>query len=234
MIQKLLAVFLLLLIGACDNPSTSVSTQKKGPKNGLVHTYNEDGSISASINYKNNLRHGLALDFYKDGKLRAEINYKDNLKDGLAKWYHKNGNVYRTTSYKDDQRNGEQKKYYEEGELMSEALFYQDHPGIGLKEYNKSGQERKAKPTFSTGKKDLLEDGTMLVKIQLSNKVKEVSLYQGELTNEIYLHENLKEINKTANTGIAKIPPGTNEITVLAKYKTRFKNYRVAKGTVKR
>ena len=52
MIQKLLAVFLLLLIGACDNPSTSVSTHKKGPKNGLVHTYNEDGSISTSINYK--------------------------------------------------------------------------------------------------------------------------------------------------------------------------------------
>jgi hypothetical protein len=117
---------------------------------------------------------------------------------------------------------------------MSEALFYQGHPGIGLKEYNKSGQERKAKPTFSTGKKDLLEDGTMLVKIQLSNKVKEVSLYQGELINEFYLHENLKEINKTANTGIAKIPPGRNEITVLAKYKTRFKNYRVVKGTVKR
>ena len=91
MIQKLLVFFLLASLSACDSPSTTISKKEKGPKNGLVHTYNEDGSISASINYKNNLREGLALDFYTDGKLRAEINYTNNVKESLAKWNHKNG-----------------------------------------------------------------------------------------------------------------------------------------------
>ena len=234
MIQKLLVFFLLASLSACDSPSTTISIKEKGPKNGLVHTYNEDGSISASINYNNNLREGLALDFYTDGKLRAEINYTNNVKEGLAKWYHKNGGVYRSTAYIANERHGLQKKFYEDGELMSEAMFYKNHPGIGLKEYNKSGQERKAIPEFKLSDKQVLKDGTVRVKVQLANKVKEVSLYQGNLVNELYLNNDLKEINKTARTGIAEIPPGKSEITLLAKYKTRYKNYRVVKGTVKR
>ena len=34
---------------------------------------------------------------------------------------------------------------------MSGAEFYDNEPGIGLKEYNKSGQERKSKAAFVFG-----------------------------------------------------------------------------------
>ena len=91
MIKKLLVPIFILCVISCDQTSFDGKKEDGGPKNGLVHTYNEDGSLSASINYKNNLRHGLALDYYKDGKLRAEIDYVNGLKQGLAKWYHKNG-----------------------------------------------------------------------------------------------------------------------------------------------
>ena len=139
MIKKLFVPIFILFVISCDHTSSDGKKEDIGPKNGLVHTYNEDGSLSASINYKNNLRHGRALDYYKDGKLRAEIDYVNGLKEGLAKWFHKNGKLFRSTAYIADQREGFQKKYYEEGALMSVAEFHENHPGIGLKEYNQSG-----------------------------------------------------------------------------------------------
>ena len=71
-------------------------------------------------------------------------------------------------------------------------------------------------------------------KFRLSNKVKEVTLFQGELKNGKFLHKGLTEINKTANTGFINIPKGKDEVVVIAKYKTRFKNYRVVQGIAKR
>jgi len=235
MIKNLFLLSIIATLVGCSNGNdTTTSTQTKGPKNGLVHTYNEDGSISASINYVEGVRHGLASDFYTDGKLRAKIDYVNGVKEGKAKWYHKNGKPYRITNYKGDERNGVQRKFYEDGELMSEALFFNNFPGIGLKEFSKSGQERKAVPKFTFSNKKMQADGSVIVEVKLANKVKEVSLYQGDLADNLYLHDELKEINKTANTGFAIIPTGKNEVTILAKYKTRYKNYRVVTGVAKR
>tara|TARA_B110000444_G_C18742521_1_gene548696 strand:+ start:464 stop:1168 length:705 start_codon:yes stop_codon:yes gene_type:complete len=233
MIKKLFVPILILFIISCDQISSDGKKEDGGPKNGLAHTYNEDGSLSASINYKNNLRHGLALDYYKDGKLRAEIDYVNGLKEGLAKWYHKNGKLFRSTAYIDDQREGFQKKYYEEGALMSVAEFHNNQSGIGLKEYNKSGQERKSKAAFVFGEKTPLANGAVKIEVRLNNKVKEVNIFQGSLKEGKFMHEGLVDINKTANMGYAIIPKGETEASVVAKYKTRYKNYRVLHGKAK-
>jgi hypothetical protein len=236
MLRKILSLVILMALVACQNqrPSSTEEAKKKGLKNGLVHTYNEDGSLSASIHYKDDIRHGMALDYYTDGKLRAEIDYVHGVKEGEAKWYHKNGKVFRTTEYLADARQGFQKKYYEDGELMSEIEFHNNFPGVGLREFNKSGHERKAKVEFVFGDPINLNNGSVTREVRLSNKVKEVTLYQGELKNGKFLHEGLVEINKTANTGFVNIPKGETEIKVIAKYKTRFKNYRVVQGIAKR
>jgi len=233
MIKKLFVPILILFVISCDQISSDGKKEDGGPKNGLVHTYNEDGSLSASINYKNNLRHGLALDYYKDGKLRAEIDYVNGLKEGLAKWYHKNGKLFRSTAYIADQREGFQKKYYEEGALMSVAEFHNNQSGIGLKEYNKSGQERKSKAAFVFGEKTPLDNGAVKIEVRLNNKVKEVNIFQGSLKDGKYMHKGLVDINKTANMGYAIIPKGETEVSVVAKYKTRYKNYRVLHGKAK-
>ena len=233
MIKKLFVPILILFVISCDQISSDGKKEDGGPKNGLVHTYNEDGSLSASINYKNNLRHGLALDYYKDGKLRAEIDYVNGLKEGLAKWYHKNGKLFRSTAYIADQREGFQKKYYEEGALMSVAEFHNNQSGIGLKEYNKSGQERKSKAAFVFGEKTPLANGAVKIEVRLNNKVKEVNIFQGSLKEGKFMHEGLVDINKTANMGYAIIPKGETEVSVVAKYKTRYKNYRVLHGKAK-
>ena len=234
MIKKLFVPIFILFVISCDQTSSDGKKEDAGPKNGLVHTYNEDGSLSASINYKNNLRHGRALDYYKDGKLRAEIDYVNGLKEGLAKWFHKNGKLFRSTAYIADQREGFQKKYYEEGALMSVAEFHENHPGIGLKEYNQSGQERKSKAAFVFGEKTPLDNGAVKIEVRLNNKVKEVNLFKGSLKNDKFMHDGLVEINKTANLGHVVIPKGVKEVPVVAKYKTRYKNYRVLQGTAKR
>ena len=233
MIKQLLIPIFILSVISCNQTSSDGKKEDGGPKNGLVHTYNEDGSLSASINYKNNLRHGLAIDYYKDGKLRAEIDYVNGLKQGLAKWYHKNGKIFRITAYIADQREGFQKKYYEEGDLMSVAEFHENEPGIELKEYNKSGQERKSKAAFVFGEKTPLDKGAVKIEVRLNNKVKEVNIFQGSLKDGKFMHEGLVDINKTANMGYAIIPKGETEVSVVAKYKTRYKNYRVLHGKVK-
>ena len=233
MIKKLLISIFILSVISCNQTSSDGKKEDGGPKNGLVHTYNEDGTLSASINYKNNLRHGLAIDYYKDGKLRTEIDYVNGLKQGLAKWYHKNGKIFRRTAYIADQREGFQKKYYEEGDLMSVAEFHENEPGIGLKEYNKSGQERKSKAAFVFGEKTPLDNGAVKIEVRLNNKVKEVNIFQGSLKNGKFMHEGLVDINKTANMGYAIIPKGETEVSVVAKYKTRYKNYRVLHGKAK-
>ena len=233
MIKKLLIPIFILSVISCNQTSSDGKKEDGDPKNGLVHTYNEDGSLSASINYKNNLRHGLALDYYKDGKLRAEIDYVNGLKQGLAKWYHKNGKIFRRTAYIADQREGFQKKYYEEGDLMSVAEFHENEPGIGLKEYNKYGQERKSKAAFVFGEKTPLDNGAVKIEVRLNNKVKEVNIFQGSLKDGKFMHEGLVDINKTANMGYAIIPKGETEVSVVAKYKTRYKNYRVLHGKAK-
>lgn len=234
MIQKLLSLILLVTLIACDNSSTSTSKQQKGPKNGLVHTYNSDGSISASIHYKDDIRHGLATDFYTDGKLRAKIDYVMGVKEGKAKWYHRNGNLFRITDYVADQRQGWQRKYYDDGELMSEVEFYEGFPGVGLKEYSQSGNERRAKTKFVLGESTKMPDGTTRVEVRLSNKVKEVSFYQGDLLNGKFMHEGLESINKTANMGYLVFPKGQNQVSVIAQYKTRYKNFRVVQEIVKK
>ena len=233
MIKKLFVPIFILCVISCDQTTSDGKKEDDGLKNGLVHTYNEDGSLSASINYKNNLRHGLALDYYKDGKLRAEIDYVNGLKQGLAKWYYKNGKIFRSTAYIADQREGFQKKYYEEGALMSVAEFHENEPGIGLKEYNKSGQERKSKAAFVFGEKTPLDNGAVKIEVRLNNKVKEVNIFQGSLKDSKFMHQGLVEINKTANMGYAIIPKGETEVSVVAKYKTRYKNYRVLHGKAK-
>ena len=229
--QHYFIVFLFMIgISSCNTSGDSKKANEKGLKNGLIHTYNEDGSISASIHYTNGIRNGLATDYYTDGKIRAEINYVQGLKQGQAKWYHKNGKVYRSTEYMSDLREGRQRKYYEDGTLMSEIQFHQNHPGIGLKEYNKYGQERKSKPEFIFGELIPQDDGSFTMEVRLNNKVKEVSFYQGMLKKEIYLHDDLVAINKTANSAFIRFPKGKKQVDIAAKYKTRYKNYRVIIG----
>ncbi len=234
MIKKFCLLFILFGAFACESNQNSITSAQKGPKNGLLHTYNEDGTISSSIFYKDNIRNGLAKDFYEDGSLRAEIEYVDGLKEGAAKWYYKTGNLFRLTQYKNGERHGVQKKFYEEGGLISIAEFFENHPGIGLKEYSKSGKERKSRPEISVEKKKTNPDGSLLYEISINNKVKEVNLYTGPLKKDRFLHEKMVGINKVANKGFVTLEKDQNKLLLSAKYKTRFDNYRVLKGFIQR
>ena len=50
MIKKLFVSIFILCIISCDQTSSDGKKEDGGSKNGLVNTYNEDGSLSASIN----------------------------------------------------------------------------------------------------------------------------------------------------------------------------------------
>ena len=83
------------------------------------------------------------------------------------------------------------------------------------------------------GEKTPLDNGAVKIEVRLNNKVKEVNIFRGSLKAGKFMHEGLVDINKTANMGYAIIPKGETEVSVVAKYKTRYKNYRVLHGKVK-
>tara|TARA_B100001057_G_scaffold108758_1_gene106622 strand:+ start:172 stop:369 length:198 start_codon:yes stop_codon:yes gene_type:complete len=61
MIKKLFVTIFILCVISCDQTLSSRKKEDTGFKNGLVHTYNEDGGLSSSIYYKNyRVLHGKA------------------------------------------------------------------------------------------------------------------------------------------------------------------------------
>jgi antitoxin component YwqK of YwqJK toxin-antitoxin module len=234
MIKKRCLLFLFLAAFACEPNQNKNPYDPKEPKNGLVHTYNDDGTISTSILYKDNIRNGLAKDFYEDGSLRAEIEYLNGLKDGSAKWYYKKGNIFRLTHYKNGERHGIQKKFYEEGALISESEFFENYPGIGLKEYSKSGNERKSRPKIIVEKKKTNPDGSIVYQISVNNKVKEVDFFTGFLKKDRFIHDKMLRINKVSNLGVVTLEKDQQKLLLSAQYKTRYNNYRVLQGSIQR
>ena len=217
MIKKFFLLLLLSGAFACKTNLNIDTSAQKEEKNGLLHTYNEDGSISSSIFYKDNLRNGLAKDFYEDGSLRAEIEYLQGIKHGAAKWYYKKGNLYRLTHYKNGQRHGIQRKFYEEGGLISNAEFFENYPGMGLKEYSKSGNERKSRAEIRVEKKKTNPDGSLVYEISVNNKVKEVNLYTGPLKKDRFLHDQMVGINKVSNKGLVTLEKDQDKLFISAK-----------------
>ena len=70
--------------------------------------------------------------------------------------------------------------------------IHEIEPSIGLKEYNKSGQERKSKAAFVFGEKIPLMDCKNRGKT--NNKVKEVSIFQGSLKKDKFMHQGLLKL----------------------------------------
>lgn len=224
-------IFLTILIAGCD--SKPKSAEKKRGKDSAVRSYYKDGSLRAEIPVKDGKKHGLAVEYYRDGKKFQEIEYKEGLKDGLAKKYYQTGQLAQETNYKEGKNHGLQRKYRENGKLQSETMFYEDEPCKGLKEFLLDGSLKKKYPEIIIETEDRgYSEGRYILKLSLSEKVKEVEFFTGELSAQKSVGVKTSKVWSTDRYGTAEIVypllPGQfimEKVNVIAKIKTALGNY---------
>lgn len=176
-----------------DDGTIKTETESvNGKANGLMKTYDRSGNLNSVYTFKDGIRHGPAVSYYPTGELEMKMYYVDGHREGTTLWYYKSGKLFREVPYKAGKIEGIRKSYYEDGKMMSEAYYSGGYPGLGLKEYNKSGK------LMSDGTKILIKqinklgrEGRIIFELRLSENHPGVSFYQGDLTNDQFLNDQL-------------------------------------------
>lgn len=223
--------YLLLLISITFLFSChEIGKQDTEKEERVKRSYYESGKVKAEIFYDDSLNIILANNYYEDGRIHSTINYKFNKRNGEAKWYYKSGKVYRITPYVNDKKHGIQKKYYETGELKAGIPYKEGMLGKDVKEYKKDGELITKYPQLNVEKIDNLSMyNQYVIKLNLSNKSKNVVFYEDQLIDNSYLP--LKPRMIMTNNGVGEIkyhiPKGSvkNEtVYVIAKTKSKHGN----------
>ena len=238
-VKTLRLFFLMVLILGCDlestesDPNANLILDKDGNIiEGEFTRFSDNGKIEAVMNFKDEKLHGKAVKYYKDGiTKRSELIYSNGILQGLQKRYYESGALYSEELYVDGKRNGLLKKYREDGRLMSEAFFKNGFAGKNLKEYLTNGKLKKKYPKIVVEIEDQITmNGSYKLKIFLSDKSSKVEFYLGQLSEGIYLNDDLiKQYNIVDGvlTFTYFLRPGSfemQEYDIVAKVITRLNN----------
>lgn len=198
-------------------------------RHGVSKTYRSDGTLENEIHYVRNRKDGIARNYYPDGfTIKNEIPYVDGFKHGSSKWFYQNGQMYRETPYVNNKISGTRRYWYESGVLMAELPYKDSQPGLGLKEYNQEGELKDQKVRIEVREDDRTSmDNYFILELRLSDGNKDVEFFTGELTDGIYLNEQLGRVLTENGTGMVRIhiPRGSfrmETLNLLAVAKTRL------------
>lgn len=235
--KRLFFIFSLILLFACESKNTkeTVVTNADGEVlEGWVKRYNNNKLRSETF-YKNGIREGLARVYYDSGELSDEVFYVGDELHGVAKKYHKNGKVYSLTPYVNDKKDGLQKKFYSNGKLWAETPYKRGKPGIGLKEYKRTGAVRKLFPAIET--QQFVRIDRVNLKMFLSNYSKNVEFYITKLVDGKYIPVGTKVISAEKGSGRVDFLYSKGQVldtvvNVVAKYRTSDRNIYVGQKEV--
>lgn len=85
--------------------------------------YREDGSVETVENYKNGQFSGLYQNVYPNGQVKFEGQYTDNAMGGIWKGYYESGALKEEVTMVNNNENGPFKEYHENGQLASEGVY---------------------------------------------------------------------------------------------------------------
>lgn len=198
----------VVLINACGEVADGVKTvQQQQAAKGATDTDNEkqvkknyykSGELLSEVEYLDGVKHGISKDYYESGKIHAQYEYKQGKKDGWAKKYHRSGEVYQQTLYRDDKI--EQKKiYHKNGKLNADVPYKNGFMGTGTKVFKKDGTT----PTNSTQNTIIATPANTNQgwgwEFYLKESCFSAKYYYGELTDGIYMNDDLVAIPANAN-----------------------------------
>lgn len=96
--------------------------------------WNEDGTLIAVINFRNNRKDGAANFYYPNGKQSSEEYYSKGLLHGPVRLFSEEGAVTLEGTYEYGRQKGVWKNYYDDGTISNEGEYELDKP-IGVWKY---------------------------------------------------------------------------------------------------
>lgn len=103
------------------------SFSDKGKKDGLWTSYDSEGNITQTINYKNGELDGTFTEFFKDGKVAYKYEYKLGKLEGDFYNYNENGMLKTHKVFANNLLNGTFQTYYNLGEqTLEKKIVYKD------------------------------------------------------------------------------------------------------------
>jgi len=108
--------------GCADPVPLKISLDLSVPKEGLVKSYHEDGSLRLERNYKDGKLNGPAK-YYYSKKSYGTRNYKDGKLEGEAIDFYDNDQPRNVWNFADGKLNGETRSYSKNGQMHSLAHY---------------------------------------------------------------------------------------------------------------
>lgn len=130
---------------------TEKGAYKNGKRQGQFITYDSLGRITASINYKNDIKIsegmydsinreiGTWKYFYLTGELKSQGQFSHGKKIGEWKYFFPNGKVEQTGKYDNDVLTGEWKWYFPNGQLLRDEFYRKGKLNGHYIEYDSTG-----------------------------------------------------------------------------------------------
>lgn len=234
----ILFIILVLSLQSCQKfGNKEESKRNSNEKDGLVKTFRKDGSLFSEINYVNGQIHGVSKRYSKWGNFQFLDTYENGRKNGKSLQFYADGQVMRETNYMNGQINGATKSYWATGELSSSITYKEDLPANDLKEFMKSGKEKKYETLLIQTIDELNTSGEYTLKIRFSKNAKRADYFIGQLVDGKYFAENeLVKIPEKNGEGVLiyKPPPGgfiMKKLNIIGKLKTARGNILIRQKT---
>lgn len=196
---------ILIQMTSCNLQVKTEGDLMETEKDGLINTFDNEGFLKTSINYKKGVKQGKSSLYYdKSKQVLLEMTYNKGMRVDTAYKYYENGKIYSKTPYKKDLVNGVIQIYYRDGALKAQIPYYVNHLGLGLKEYKPDGELRKL-PEIEIEKGMYRNSKTLFLSIE---KCKQANFYIGILAGNEYFIEGSKDytiLPQIENKGYYKI-----------------------------
>ena len=238
------SILLLFIPLACNQPADQKSPDQKAQleqaskgKTGVFKTY-RDGYLYAEISLKEGMKNGPAKRFYPGGSLYSVVYFKNNIRVDTSRSYYTNGRIFRETPYLNGKVEGIQRKFYKDGSLWAEIPHEKGMLKTGLKEMTKTGWPVKYYPGIILKTLDeRSKDGTIKIKISLSNQGKRIHFYKGHLENGVFNKANCKSISTEDGIGnlqfiTQKENYGIRNINIIGIYTTPLLNKKILQKNI--
>ncbi|MCY1723008.1 hypothetical protein OU798_21855 [Prolixibacteraceae bacterium Z1-6] len=234
-------VAVVLMISCATNPNKNPESQPEPEDNGIQIVYKPYKNTKDLIEYEipvvrgTSIKHGVQKRFYRNGSLYSTIPYVAGNREGKAFTYYMSAEgvspvVWKEQPYEKNKLHGICKRYHEDGTLQAEYEFQDGLPGVGLKEYLKSGKEIE-QPTLILSKKRV--HSGFYITAKLSKQMPNTDYYIGTLVEGKYLPEGLKALQTNNGLGEIVVDANIKTVTITAIYSTRYRNNGLVSKTIR-
>lgn len=180
------------------------------------------------------IRHGIQKRYYQHGSLYSEIPYYYGKRNGTACTYYQAAPktrpvVWKEQPYVNDTLHGICRRYHRDGKLQAEYEFWKGRPATGLQEFTESGKPVKL-PELILSKTKIGQN--YFITATLSENIKEVNYFAGDLVEGKYFPNNLKGMQVRNETGEILIPADLKHVTISAVFFTRYRNQAIISKTI--